>query len=232
MQEPLRRHQHLVKDRPRCRPSCQLEARRRITFRGLRDGADGPACCTALLAAPQSWQGRFYAGSGPEPRGRQPECPHCGAAHEDKAHILWDCQEWGNARGTWLSWLNNTAGAISSLGSLNRWPSCLRKASLFPGAGGGPGPLRRVPTPPLWHVLGGPRGTNGGSAQEISWDTATPSSRSSRVGGPAAPNSWMPSLAPYRGMPSASSRDCSRDSGRTGGSPRISTTTWSGWHGC
>ena len=59
-------------------------------------------------------------------------CPHFGAAHEDEAHILWECPEWGDARGTWLPWLNDAAGAILNLGLPDRWPSCLRKAGLFP----------------------------------------------------------------------------------------------------
>ena len=83
----------------------------------------------------------FFAGSWPEPYGRRPGCrgmranaayPRCGAAHEDEAHVLWDCLEWGGARGTWLPWLNDAAGAIPSLGPPDRWPSCLRKAGLFP----------------------------------------------------------------------------------------------------
>ena len=59
-------------------------------------------------------------------------CPHCGAAHEDEAHVLWDCPKWGDARGTWLPWLNDAAGATPSLGPPDRWPSCPRKAGLFP----------------------------------------------------------------------------------------------------
>ena len=59
-------------------------------------------------------------------------CPHCGAAQEDEAHVLWDCPEWDDARGTWLPWLHDAARAIPGLGPPDRWPSCLRKAGLFP----------------------------------------------------------------------------------------------------
>ena len=59
-------------------------------------------------------------------------CPRCGMAHEDEAHVLWDCPEWGDARGTWLPWLTDAAEAIPTLGPPDRWPSCLRKADLFP----------------------------------------------------------------------------------------------------
>ena len=68
-------------------------------------------------------------------------------------------------------------------------------------------------------------------ARGISRATATPSSRSSRVRGPATPTPGMPSLAPYRGPPSATSRGCSRGCRRTRGGPRTSSTTWSGGPG-
>ena len=35
-------------------------------------------------------------------------------------------------RGTWPPWLHDTARAIPGLGPPDRWPSCLRKAGLFP----------------------------------------------------------------------------------------------------
>ena len=59
-------------------------------------------------------------------------CPHCGVAHEDEAHVLWDCPEWDDARRAWLPWLHDAAGAIAGLGPPDRWPSRLRKAGLFP----------------------------------------------------------------------------------------------------
>ena len=37
-----------------------------------------------------------------------------------------------NARGTWLPWLSDAAGAIPHLGPPDQWPSCLWKAGLFP----------------------------------------------------------------------------------------------------
>ena len=143
MQEPLRQLQHRVRDSLRCHSSRQLEARRPVTFGGLGDGADGPACRAALRAASTEleksllrgllagamWTAARVSGHGMRANAA---CPHCGAAHEDEAHVLWDCPEWGDATGTWLSWLNDAAGAIPSLGPPDRWPSCLRKAGLFP----------------------------------------------------------------------------------------------------
>ena len=62
-------------------------------------------------------------------------------------------------------------------------------------------------------------------ARGISRATATPSSRSSRARGPATPTRGTPSLAPYRGTPSATNRGCSRGCRRTGGGPKTSSTT-------
>ena len=59
-------------------------------------------------------------------------CPQCGAAHEEEAHVQWECPEWYNARETWLRLLNNAAGAIPHLGPPHQGPSCLRNAGLFP----------------------------------------------------------------------------------------------------
>ena len=59
-------------------------------------------------------------------------CPHCGAAHKDKVHVLWDCREWESATGTWRPWLSDAATAIPHLGPRDQWPSCLRKVGLFP----------------------------------------------------------------------------------------------------
>ena len=143
VQEPLRQLQHRVRDSLRCHSSRQLEARRPVAFGGLGDGADGPACRAALRAASTELEKSLLRGllagamwtaarvSGHSMRANA-ACPHCGAAHEDEAHVLWACPKWGDARGTWLPWLNDTAGAIPSLGPPDRWPSCLRKAGLFP----------------------------------------------------------------------------------------------------
>ena len=110
---------------------------------GLGDEVDGLACRAALLAASMEleksllrgllagamWTAARVSGHG---MWANSACPHCGAAHEDEAHVLWECPEWGDARGTWLPWLNDAAGAIPNLGPPDRWPSCLRKAGLFP----------------------------------------------------------------------------------------------------
>ena len=143
VQEPLRQLQHRVRDSLRCHSTRQLEARRPVTFGGLGDGADGAACRAALGAASMElersllrgllagamWTAARVLGHGTRANAA---CPHCGAAHEDEAHVLLDCPEWGDARGTWLLWLHDAAGAIPGLGPPHRWPSCLRKAGLFP----------------------------------------------------------------------------------------------------
>ena len=59
-------------------------------------------------------------------------CPHCGAAHEDEAHVPWECLERDDARETWVPWLHDAVGAIPHLGPPNQRPSCLQKAGLFP----------------------------------------------------------------------------------------------------
>ena len=143
MQEPLHQLQHRVRDSLRCHSSRQLEARRPVTFEGRGDGADGPACRAALRAASTEleksllrglmagamWTAARVSGHGTRTNSA---CPHRGAAHEDEVHVLWDCLEWGNARGTWRPWLSDAAEAIPHLGPPDQWPSCLRKAGLSP----------------------------------------------------------------------------------------------------
>ena len=104
MQEPLRQIQHRVRDNLRCQLFRQLEARRPVTFVGLGDGADGPACRAALrvasteleksllrgLMAGALWMVARVSGHGTRTNSA---CPHCGAEHEDEVHVLWDCPE-------------------------------------------------------------------------------------------------------------------------------------------
>ena len=157
-------------------------------------------------------------------------CPHCGAAHEDEAHVLWDYPEWGDAKGTWLPWLKDAAGAIPSLGPPDRWRSSMRKAGLFP-LRLAEGVDRDLLDEFLYRLYGKYLGVLAGRmerARGISRATATPPSRSSRVRGPATPTHGTPSLAPYRGTPSATSRGCSQGCQGTRGGPGISSMTWSG----
>ena len=58
--------------------------------------------------------------------------PHCGAAHEDEVHGLWDCPAWEQARETCSPWLRDAAAALPQLGPPDQWPGCLRRARLFP----------------------------------------------------------------------------------------------------
>ena len=78
VQEPLRHIQHRVRDNLRCHSSRQLEARRPVTFGAL-------------------WTAARVSGHGTRTNFA---CPHCGAAHEDKVHVLWDCPEGERARET------------------------------------------------------------------------------------------------------------------------------------
>ena len=59
-------------------------------------------------------------------------CPHCGAAHEDEDHVLWDSPEWEQARETWSPELRDAAVALPQPGPPDQWPACLRRAGLFP----------------------------------------------------------------------------------------------------
>ena len=135
---PLHFVQEPVQDSLRCQSARQLEARRRVTFGGLGDGADGPACRAALRAASTEleksllrgllaramWTASRVSGHGLRANAA---CPRRGAVHEDE-----DCPEWSDTRRTWLPWLHDAAGGIPGLGPPDRWPSCLRKAELFP----------------------------------------------------------------------------------------------------
>ena len=94
-----------MRDSLRCRSSRQLEARRQVTFGALGDGADAPACRTALrvasteleklllrgLMAGAPWTATSVPGHGMQTNSA---CPPCGAAHQDEVHVLWVCLEW------------------------------------------------------------------------------------------------------------------------------------------
>ena len=115
--------------------SRQLEARRPVTFGGLGDGADGPACRAALQAASTELErsllrgvmaGALWTAARASGHGMRTNsaCPHCGAAHEDEVHVLWDSPEWESARETWRPWLSDAATATPHLGPPDQWPSC------------------------------------------------------------------------------------------------------------
>ena len=113
VQEPLRQLQHRVRDSLRCHAWRQMEAWRPVTIGGLGDGPNGEACRPALLAASTEleksllrtllagamWTAARVSGHGMRANAA---CPHCGAAHEDEAQVLWDCPKWGDTRGMWL----------------------------------------------------------------------------------------------------------------------------------
>ena len=174
VQEPLRQLQHRVRDSLRCHSSRQLEARRPVTFGGLGDGADGSACpCGAAgslhgvgeVAAARSY-GRGPVDSGPSvtrhadqlrvpplrrgARGRSPRpvgMPEVGRCQGDVARLAELCGRVHPPPGT--------ARPVAVL------PAESGPLSPPAGAGGGPGPPRRVPIPPLRHVLGGSRCLHG-----------------------------------------------------------------------
>ena len=143
VQEPLHQIRHRVRDSLRCHSSRHLEARRPVTFGGLGDGVDGPACRAALrvtsteleksllrgLMAGALWTAARVSSHGMRTNS---ECPHCGAAHEDEVHVLWDCPAWEQVRETWSPSLRDAAAALPQLGPPDQWPACLRRAGLFP----------------------------------------------------------------------------------------------------
>ena len=106
-----------------CHSSRQLEARRPVTFGGLGDGADGPACRAALrlasmelekpllrgLLAGALWMAARVSGHGMQTNSA---CPHGEAAHEDEVHVLWDCLEWEYAKEIWRPWLRDAAPTL------------------------------------------------------------------------------------------------------------------------
>ena len=198
--EPLRQIQQWVRSSLRCHSSRQLEARRPVTFKGLGDEVDCPACRTALHAASGEseksllhglmagalWTVARVSGHG---RRTNSACLHCGAAHKDKVHDLWDQPEWEQAKETWRP------------GSVTRgrpFPNWGRRTSGQPACG------RRASSPSGWR-----RGWLGGSWMSFctaytactwrSWRpawlraagttraTCTPCSRTFRVRGPATP---------------------------------------------
>ena len=140
--EHLRQVQHRVRDTLRYHSLRQLEARRPVTFGGLGDGADGLVCRVELRVASTELKKSLPRGlvagalltavrvSGHSTRTNS-ACPHCGAAHEHEVHVLWDCPEWEQARGTWHPRLSDAAAAIPQLGPPDQWPACLRKVGLF-----------------------------------------------------------------------------------------------------
>ena len=193
---------------------------------------------------PRSWRSRCYAGSWLEPCGQRPGCRVTACAPTPRARNA--------ARRTRT---RPTSSGTSRNGTTPRGrgsPGCTTRRGLSRAWArrtiGPPACARRGFSPSGWR-----RGWTGTSsmsfctactaciwrssrpgwqpAWRISRATATPSSRSSRVRGPAIPSPGTPSLAPYRGMPSATSRGCNRGCHLTGGGPWISSTTWSGGPG-
>ena len=143
VQESIRQVRHRIWDNLRCHTSRQLEARRAVTFEGLGDGVDGPACRAAMrvasteleksllrgLMAGALWTAAPLSGHGTRTHSA---CPHCGAAHEDEVHVLWDCPVWEQARKTWSPWLRDVAASLPQLGPPHQWRACLRRVGLFP----------------------------------------------------------------------------------------------------
>ena len=150
---------------------------------------------------------------------------HCGALHQDKVHLLWDCPEWEQAKGTWRPRLTDAATASPNWG---------RRISGGPACGG------RASSPSCWL-----RGWIGGSwlrlctaytactlrSLQPAWllavgtrrATGTPCSRTSRVRGPAT---TLPGTT-YRGTRSATKRASGQGPRRASDGPRTSCRAWS-----
>ena len=87
---------------------------------------DSPTCRAALregstelgklllggLMAGAMWTAARLLGHGMPTKSAR---PHCGTAHKDDVHILWDCPEWDDARGAWRPRLTGPAEAIPHL---------------------------------------------------------------------------------------------------------------------
>ena len=134
---------HRVRESLRSHASRQLEARRPITFGGLRDGADNPASRAAMRVAATELERSLLRGllagalwTAARVRGHRMRdnsaCPHCRAAHEDEIHILWDCPEWEAGRTEWRPWLLDALEGLPQLERPPQWPPCLRRAGLMP----------------------------------------------------------------------------------------------------
>ena len=135
VQEPLRQLQQRVRDSLRCHsrsPSGEW-----VTGQTAKPAARqcGPP--------PPSWRSRCCAASWLRPCGQRPGCratacgplprePHCGAAHEDVVHVLWDCPEWESARETWRPWLSDVATVSPHLGPPDQWPSPCGRGAYSP----------------------------------------------------------------------------------------------------
>ena len=88
-----------MRDSLRCHSSRQLEAGRLVTFGGLGNGADGPACRAALRVTSTELEklllrgllaGTLWTAARVSGHGMQTDSAylHCGAAHEDEVHVL------------------------------------------------------------------------------------------------------------------------------------------------
>ena len=77
------------------------------------DGSDGPACFAVMRVASTELEKSLLRGlmagplwmAAPVSGHFMPTdsgCPHCGAAHEDELHALWECLEWKLGRETWI----------------------------------------------------------------------------------------------------------------------------------
>ena len=200
--------------------------------------ADGPACRAAMRAASTElersllrglmdgalWTAAAVSGHGTRTNSA---CPHCGAAHEDEVHVLWDSPEWESAKETWCHWLSDAATAIPHLGPLDQWPSCLRKAGLFPlrlAQGVDRGLLAEF----LYRLYGmylavlvarmaASHGDQPGHGDSLFLDPPRPR--------PRTPTPGTTSSAPYRGTRSANSHGSGRGPRQAGGGPGTSSRT-------
>ena len=235
VQDPLRQLQHRVWDSLHSHSSRQLEARRPLTFGGVGNGADGVACRAALRAASTEREksllrgllaGAMWtaAGASGHGMGTNSACSHCGAAHEDEAIVLRECPEWDDARGTWLPWLSDAAGAIPpprTAGPVAVLPAQSGPLSPPAGAGSGPGPPRRVPVPPIRHLLAGPRCSHGSPPGGPAGPRGLP------LSGTAAPAAPQPPPLGRLRRPLAGGRRVTPTAAPVGDGPRTSSTSWS-----
>ena len=222
----------------RCHASRELEARRPVTFGGLGDGADGPASrATMRVAATELERPRLrglLAGAlwtAARFRGHRirdySACPHCGAAHEDEVHILWDRPEWEAARTEWRPWLLDALEGLPQLGPPPHPPPCLRRAGLMPPRLS-QGVERARMDEFVYHMYGmylavtAARMAAGQGNPEGPWLALFPEAHAPARGSPSRGGTWWAHCLERR---SRSARNHAQGCLRAGGGPRTSCRT-------
>ena len=214
VQEPLLQHQHRVRDSLRCHSARQMEARRLVTFRGAGRWGGWPGL-------PRGAAGSLH-GVGEVAAARAPSRSHVdggpgfGPRHTRQRRVpaLRRGARGRGPRPVGLLGVGRRQRDVAPLaprrGGGHPWPRparpvalLLAKGGTFPapaGAGSGPGPPRRISVRLVLHVLGRPRGPNGGRHGGLAGPRRLPLSRAAA---PAAPHLRWPHTGGRRPPPAA-----------------------------